>query len=502
MAQQPQKSDLLVTTEAAYHALTYLVRRIWIIAAVFVATTAVSFFLLSRSPPTYQGEAILVLSQPFEQEAADVTTALIPKGLTVQDYQIILGTDSVLRKLRKEADWTDDDGNPVPLKSIRESTQVAAQIIKKTNIDIIHSPVLIMRATTDSGEEAARIANVWAEIAVEASKEYTSSSVEGLRDFFETRFTDTLEDYEGSLLSGTEDLDTVGARLESAVAARERDLGDFRIRKADALAALGRELRIQILETRLLSLGELVADQRAILEEAVVESEAMEAKAAELERDIESIPQTIALNRGLTDVAAGVLSAEGRSELLLSVAGEEVNPAHAEVRQSLSEARAEFAYAGRKNTALELRIEALERESGEVLAELEDAKAELAKLEATFAVEEAIIAAAHERTVETIAKLSEWTITRIDTELEQRGDTFTALSEKLLGARLAEAESQPDLKILVRAEPPTDPLPRGRAVKALSAGTSAAVSASLILLLIFGAGRLGTIFDDSKRKDA
>ena len=117
MASEKQISDQDVTATSPG---VDIVAALWAGRKLIVAGTlvciVVSVLVALALPLTFESTAtLLLLPSPFKEteDPEDNMSDLVPKVLTVQDYQILLRSDEVLmrtvERLREEGGWTDEE---------------------------------------------------------------------------------------------------------------------------------------------------------------------------------------------------------------------------------------------------------------------------------------------------------------------------------------------------------------------------------------------------------
>jgi uncharacterized protein involved in exopolysaccharide biosynthesis len=493
MKNQENSSEFLLTIDSAYWILGLFFRKLPILGAVFLISAVAVFAVLSTSPVQYEAESILILAPPIKKDSnkqlEDDVTSLMPEGLTVQDYKLIVTTDSVLKKLRDDNNWTDKSGNLIKLKTIQDATNAETSIIKKTNVDIQHSPLLVLRVKCSSEVKAAEYANAWADMAVEISREYAVSSVQGLKEFFEEEFGSSSIEYEAMITKASVTFNAFQEQINTAKKTREEKLSEFFSEKETQLAVLKNTLNLELLEKQITNLEKVVDTQKTAYETTGVEAAGLKEMVRTLETELAIIPDKITLNKGLTDTAMALLSEnDPTAQSILSVIAQEVNPAYISIQQQLAEKRAKYKETSTRYTDLEARLTKNRAELKTLRHELENGKVELAKMEKDFEAKENILKNELDRYITKIEQEIDWTKDKISHELGSQANAYSTLLNKMNSARLAEAETTPDLRKLVDAKASKDPLPRGRATKSLGAAIFLTVL-TFMLLLIFASYR-------------
>jgi uncharacterized protein involved in exopolysaccharide biosynthesis len=490
MSQQSVRSEFLLTLDTAYRILGFVVEKSYYLIAVFVVATVAAFFIASQTPAKYEAEVILVLAPPPFKLGNDNISGLLPRTLTIQDYELIVKSDPVIKQLRERANWTDKEGRPEKLRYIREDIRANARVIRQTATDVQFSPVLILVARGPTGEIAAQRANAWASVAIEASRTYGRFGAGGTLEVLKTEYLDTAQEYETSIDRSASRSDQLRAAIDAANERLRKEVARFSQIRDRELSTLAETLQTDLLAKRLEAIREQLATRLELLADAELEAETLEREVAILEAELQTLPERLTLNKGLTDTAIALLaSQENRLPDALAgrtIVAEERNEVYDEVRALLATKRGNLAAATRRKEAIERQIQTSTNLFEQTLQQSQAAKDAFEARKRELLAEEQTLTENLQREVDVKKQLAEWELKKLDTELKNLGEYYSALNSKTLSARLAEAEIEPDLRLLSPAIPSLYDLPRGRTVKALAAGLFAFGLALLILLLISG----------------
>ncbi len=167
-----------------------------------VAAVVLAGILSILMPETFESEAGLLLMPPPFKESKDEMTSLIPKVLSVPDYEIMLKSDGVLmeavKKVREEAAgpkkdiWTEDDlEGLLELSSIRGRMFVSTEVTEKNVTSMKFSPVIRLKARAGTPEQAQHLAQAWAQVSEELAVSLYKKGKSGLTDFMRASFDDT-----------------------------------------------------------------------------------------------------------------------------------------------------------------------------------------------------------------------------------------------------------------------------------------------------------------------
>lgn len=159
--------------------------------AAIIAATLVAFLL----PKTYEsGVPLILLPTPIKQ-SGDAVSALIPRVLSVTDYEILLTSDGTLKevadKIKQLGTWPEHDLRALDeISQLRRRMMVQLEITEKTAYGVARSPVILLKSRAGSPEQARELAQAWAQVAENLANSLYKKGKTGLKDFIETRFTD------------------------------------------------------------------------------------------------------------------------------------------------------------------------------------------------------------------------------------------------------------------------------------------------------------------------
>lgn len=163
--------------------------------AAFAAATLVAFLL----PKTFESSVSLILLPTPIKQAGDPVSALIPRVLSVTDYEILLMSDGVLKevadKVRQLGTWPEKDLESLDeISRLRRRMRVQVEITEKTAYGVARSPVMLLKAHARTPEQARDLAQAWAQVAEDLANRLYQKGKTGLKEFVETRFADTRQD--------------------------------------------------------------------------------------------------------------------------------------------------------------------------------------------------------------------------------------------------------------------------------------------------------------------
>lgn len=495
MKGQEQTSEYLVTFETGVRLVGVLIRRLPILIGVFLVSFVVAFLVRNQSPVLFESTSLVVFAPPpyrtarpaAERSGGDEISRMMPIPLSVQDYEIIAKSGPVLKTLRRKTGWK-MDGKPIPLTELRERIRAVSQVIKKTNTDIVYSPVLSLTVAATDAEEATKISNAWSDILVEVSKEHARSGAAGLSQFLSSEFEKAGEDFEYAINSSVTRYDHVLDMLNEARNVKERTLADLAVEHAEQTAALAKEVQLDSWRDRVESTGSVLAHLRTELASVEVRIAEKTEAARKAKEQLASLPQTIGLDRGLNETALPLtalhLREEGEVIDFPSVVSEEVNEVYIAVGERLTMYESELAGALAEKATIEAAIARLQSEREELTREVKDRELKMTALATRNEAEMNIRTIELAQSVDRLQMQVELEKSKVDKQMEGQSGIYSELNARVLGARLAEAEIQPDLRVLVRAVTSQDSLPRRRVFTAGGIAIAMTALASIVVLLL------------------
>lgn len=285
-------------------------------------------------PERFTSSATLLVSpMPFKDTADD--PMLLPKALTVPDYQVLLKSDGILMRAADKAatlgTWTEEELTRLKRISVlRKLMNLEVTVAQKTVSTTQYSPIITLTADGDSAEHARDLAKAWAEVCEEVSREAFETSKLGLLSFVRNRFDSTKSEVEG-------------------VSGRVRDI---EIQWNDELS----KAELANKHDRLLDYQEKTIDQR-------IKIETTKQEIADLESNLVNEPERIQLYKSppmtalfLDEVKKGSKSAPD------GYLSEEVNPIREAIRQKLIEKRSELASMEEFTRQMETQMAEVEQE--------------------------------------------------------------------------------------------------------------------------------------------
>lgn len=163
-------------------------------ALTIVVAAAISLLM----PETFESETALLLMPPPFKEVKDEISSMIPKVLSVADYEILLHSDGVLveaiKRVKDEAAtlqgvWTTDDLALLDeLSSVRKRLSIEVDITEKNVTSMRYSPIIRLTARASTARQAQHLAEAWGEVAIETAKTLYIKGKSGVLEFMESGF--------------------------------------------------------------------------------------------------------------------------------------------------------------------------------------------------------------------------------------------------------------------------------------------------------------------------
>ncbi len=365
------------------------------IAAVYTLTlkneyAAESGLLLAPLP---LNQAVQGNKQNPEQSPATQIGFLMGRPLSVPGYDVLLRNAEIVKQLRdKLTSLYAERGKEVdvPLEVVRESMGLRTTILKQTAYEVEYLPLITLSYKAADPTIAADMANEWSKLAIALSKDISAKGKTGSVEFLNGRF------------------EQVNNELEET----EKEIQEHET-KWD----------IDDMVLRLQAMQELVTQYELDRVRLTTDIEDQQAQLQELDAALADTSEKTTLRKAPSDEAYWLMKATGKgnpdsSDVLES---EVVNDLYLKLKE--------------KADTLKSTVSGLIKKREVTIAALEDLHADVATLQQNLAEQ-----------------------TRVQTELKRRAevsqDQYKRVAENLEAARIAEAETEPDLKIAYAAVPP------------------------------------------------
>jgi len=172
-----------------------------VIAAASIICAVVAAAVSLVLPETFESSVSLLLFPPPYKEANDMSS-LMPKVLSVPDYEILLTSDGVLMQAAEKAKtigkWAPEDLKHLSeIKQLRNQMSASVEVNEKTVTGVRYSPVITLKARASTPEHARDLAKAWAEVTEELTASLYQKGKTGLKDFVNGRFDVSRDDLMG-----------------------------------------------------------------------------------------------------------------------------------------------------------------------------------------------------------------------------------------------------------------------------------------------------------------
>jgi len=457
------------------------------LAGCLIAALTVLVFV----PPRYESSATLVIVPP------SIPSELRPAALSVQAYQQILESDAVIAEARRRLIERGalDSGNPLRLGQELESRIFVSRRAEETAL----APLLQAVAVGTSADQAAAVANTWAEVFLERSRDLVVGSTSSSVRFLEQQYPSAKAELERIENARVEAANKFQLRLDESATHWDEQLTEFKGETSDLVAAQqaetrrlleesSSELNLETKEARLTSLrtayGDLQSEQARV--RAQLDSKGLELEA--LRGQVAGTPQFLTLQKAITDDALWQStsgekknaptweSLQGRS-----LQTQEVNPVFIDLASRLSRLETEVkaltpraAQLAERLIEMSDQLQLLAREAGSGRAAIErltrEREAGLARLVDARTNQLNELTRQRERELGEIQRARDTRLSQLDREIDQQRDLFSSLAANYNQALLAKAQQDvEDVRLGASAVAPERPQPRGRVSKALFA---------------------------------
>ncbi|MCC6490385.1 MAG: hypothetical protein IT364_23070 [Candidatus Hydrogenedentes bacterium] len=304
--------------------------------------------LLLAPPPV--SEALRTGESVLQENPAAQIGFLMSRPLSVPGYDLLLRNDSIVQALRaklQELLAKEGGEEDVPLESVRESMSVQTRVMKQTANDIEYAPLMTLVYTAASPALAAEMANEWARLAVETSKEISAKGRAGSQSFLNARFEVVVEELR---------------KTETGIQEHESawDLENMPIRLAELQA------QATNFETEMLTL--------------VPEIERAKAELSSVETELAGMSETVTLRKAVPDDAYWLMADKERSSEDSVLETEEVSALFVTLRTQQSNLQSELAGMIERKDAIAAALEQLKAQNAQLLKDLAEQKRVRAEL--------------------------------------------------------------------------------------------------------------------------
>ncbi len=490
---QPSRIPAGTSDELNFADIVAFFRRSWrlIFGLAFFAGLATAVVLLFAVERKYEAAATLVIVPPrFSSE-------LKPQTLTVQSYQTILESDAVVAEAKKRLV---DKGVLAADRPLRVGKELETRIfVSRRAEETTLAPMLQAVARGKTGAQAATIANTWAGVFLERTRDLVAGTTSSTVKFIDQQYPqvrDSLAKLEDQRVA---EADALARRANEVAASWGGRITTFKGETASLLADYQARTRTLIEEfsaqhntdSRKGQLAALRKAYSALQEEQARVTSQLQLKQLQLDaarKQLAETPPLLTLQKAITDDAlwrtVGDAKAADPDWKVLqqrSLATQEVNPVYTSLSNKVAEIEMDVNAMVPRSVALAKDLERIDGEmnalDGRVRgddAELDkltrEREAGLTKLTEERANQLAELGRARDVALDAVKRETETHLGQMDREIGQERDLFSQLAKNYNQALLAKGEQgMEDVRLGAPAVAPEQAQARGRAVKSLLA---------------------------------
>ena len=461
-------------------------RRRWIIAAVAFLGGLAGFGLAQTTPRRFEATATLLIQPP------QFSSELQPAALPVHAYQALVNTDYTLAQVR---DALVEDGVLPKGSDLRQLRGMVSTTIPQTKRARYEQslPMIEISVAANTPEQAEGIANTYARVFVQMSREVTTRGQEGALQLIESQYPTARKRLRSAVLEKKERLDHYARAQAALTRSWNTRVSDFNSATEELVRVYGTEtqrLTLEFLNTyepSLLQARQKVKEERLIqleedLEEIRIGIKSAQYAVAGLEQAIESQPQTISLAQSLPSQAwfskvtpeeALKLSRELND---MGLKWEMPNTIHTMIMEKLVAARVAVETLTPKENDLKVEL----GRAGEQVEELNaeqmtiqldrsyltgQRQAGLAKLKKGRATQLAVLTSHKSIATGDLARNQELELSSLALETGTAETTFELIAQKYESAQLAKSGQEPDVKVGALALRPEFPVGKNTLTK-------------------------------------
>lgn len=183
----------------------------FIFAGTLVVMVIAAGYFWGYAKNIYEAKATLFNIEPrFQKFGTDVTS----NALTMISLQDLLESQDLIADVRKKMGWE----KTIKLDDLIKLMDVKLLIEEDTNIRKSYSPIIELHAQANTGEDAARLANTWAELFIQRYNELTKNVSSQTYQFIESEYAITetvLKTNQSELSKVREELANTKRQLDS-----------------------------------------------------------------------------------------------------------------------------------------------------------------------------------------------------------------------------------------------------------------------------------------------
>ena len=475
----------------------------WIIGAVTIVGGLAGFGLAKMTPTTYEATATLLIQPP------QFSSELTPAALSVDAYRTLLNADYTLGQVREAL--VEEGIFPQDIDILQLRGMVSTTIPQPEGLRYLQQnlPMIEIAAGVDTPEKAQGIANIYARVFVEMSREITTRGQEGALQLIESRYPASKKRLDEASVELKKRQDDHAQALHQLQRRWNDRISGFKTETAALVAAHQKEtnqllLGFDVTHKPYLLKAQLERGKRrlGILEEdrkdTRLEFKSATYQMAELKRMIEGQPELLSLSQAIPDGQWwSVLDPREIQSLTqrlqdLALQSETPNPTYINLMERLIEAQVKAETLGLRQQDLVDGINNVREEikglSDQIMKVQVDEfnlqqqrSLELTRLREQRALELSRLTSQRELKVGAFLRDENLDLSALTREQQTASATYGLIAQKYESVRLAKSEQETDVKIGALALRPEAPVSKYTQAK-IAIGLLAA-----FLLAFFGA---------------
>lgn len=383
-------------------------------------------------PKKYEATTILLVQRPV------FSSELRPRTLPVETYQAIVDSPWVKEQVRQTAITE----GLIEENDVLTGAMEATAPERPRNQEELVNPIIQLVVTWKDPKTAQRLADLWAEAAIQASAGLATQGAQGTIEFVQKEYSTTRE----RLLQLEADLKATQDRHDQRIRNLEK-------RWDERITAFKVEWNLEVLRQQAQGLEKRLTENTMRLNDLQLEIKNTRETLAQLKEEIQQHSQFLVISKAITDDALWErigrdFSGQTAQELeRLKLRSEQLNPVYQQLLQRLTGTQVKFDTLIPQEQYLKEEVARLEKELRQLNELILTKSLELRELERARDLE--LTLAKRERDFE---------VEQLQREVDKARATFSTLAEKWEAARLTQAEEEQDLKIGAYATEPLEPV--------------------------------------------
>jgi uncharacterized protein involved in exopolysaccharide biosynthesis len=495
--QQPLQTDPgFQGGELSFADIVAFFQRHWrlIFGTAFAAGLLTGLVVILFVPRSYEAAATLIIVPP--KFASD----LKPSTLTVQGYQQLLESDAVIAEARRRLVAKGQIDPDKVRDTFRIGKALGTRIFASRRAEeTVLAPMLQAVARGRSPEQAAEIANEWASVFLERTRQLMAGPTSATVELIDKQYPEARSAVEKLEQQRNEAQTGLQQRFDDTVTKWDDTITSYKNQTADLVATFRAETKrilesfsaTKNLETRKVRLDAMRKAYADLQDEQTRVNSQLEQRKLELEavrKQLAAAPQYLDVRKAITDDALWQTLAGAKdknvnwSELQgRSLVSQQLNPMFEELSTRSSKVETDvFTLMPRAEqlkgeiARLSAELQRLNEEYGADASGLEKLKQErdagLERLQEDRANGLGQLTRNKQRALDDISREREARLAQLNRDISHEQELYAELAKAFNQAVLAKAqENVEDVRLGAPAVPPETPKPRGGAIKALLA---------------------------------